>query len=114
MNMNTLDVTFHPDAIAIAYPPLESALTNWSDATTDPTSDRRNDLKHDKQKAVADFFKWIGKAVHEITPNYVKSWQIELEKRNLAPAYNICDDKPNFIILRVVAAVRGIPGMDFI
>jgi site-specific recombinase XerD len=42
-------------------------------------------LLHDKKKAVSDFFTWIGKAVHEITPSDVKSWQFELERRNLAP-----------------------------
>lgn len=89
MNMDTLDVdltVFDTTMLSVAYSPLDSALGNWADATTVPTSDRRDDLKHAKQKAVGDFFQWIGKPVHEITPNDVKSWQNKLEKRNLAPA----------------------------
>ena len=73
------------DSIIVSYPPLESALVNWADATTDPTSDRRDDLLHDKTKAVSDFFHWICKPVDQITPGDVKSWQFELEQRNLAP-----------------------------
>ena len=89
--MNTTYVddlfTFESDrTIQVAFPPLESALVNWADATTDPTSDRREDLLHDKRKAVRDFFEWICKPVHEITPNDVKTWQFELEQHNLAPA----------------------------
>jgi hypothetical protein len=62
------------NSISVAYPPLESALVNWADSTTDPTGDRRGDLLRDKTKAVRDFFDWIGKPVHEITPNDVKLW----------------------------------------
>jgi hypothetical protein len=60
-----------------------NALMIWVDATTDPTSDQREDLLHDKTKAVNDFFNWICKLVDEITPNDVKTWQFKLERRNL-------------------------------
>ena len=47
------------DSLIIPYSPLESALANWADATTNPTSDRREDLLHDKTTAVSDFFLWV-------------------------------------------------------
>jgi hypothetical protein len=65
---------------------MDNALFAWADSCTDPTSDRRKDLLRDKTKAVRDFLEWIGKLVHEITPNDVKTWQNKLERRNLAPA----------------------------
>ena len=68
----------------VENPPLDFALANWADATTDPTRDRREDLLHDKKKAVGDFFEWICKPADGITPNDVKAWQNELEQRNLA------------------------------
>ena len=74
------------NSFQVTYPPLDNALLAWADATTNPTSDRRKDLLHDKTKAVSDFFEWICKPVDEITPSDVKSWQFELERRNLAPA----------------------------
>lgn len=89
MNTNTLDVNltlFDPGALEVAYPPLEFAFTNWVDATIDPASARREVSVHDKKKTVSDFFKRIGKQIHEITPNDMKLWQIELEQRDLAPA----------------------------
>jgi hypothetical protein len=97
--VNDLFLVKKDHAIQVAYPPLESALGNWADATTDQTSDRRDDLRHDKRKAVSDFFQWICKPVHEITPNDVKSGQIELERRNLAPAKESCKDVPTFLFI---------------
>ena len=46
-------------------------------AFTDPTSDRRNDLLHDKVQAVFDFFVWVNKSIQIITPGDVKKWQEE-------------------------------------
>ena len=43
----------------VAYPLLDNAFLAWADATTDPTSDRREDLLRDKTKAVLDFFEWV-------------------------------------------------------
>lgn len=62
MNTITIDneiTLFETGALEVAYPPLDFALSNWADASTDPTSDRRDDLEHDKTKAVHDFFEWI-------------------------------------------------------
>ena len=86
MNSLISNYVIFTDKIAVAYPPLESALSNWADATTDPTSDRWEDLLHDKRKVVSDFFEWIGKPIHEIAPYDVKSWQNEIEQRDLASA----------------------------
>ncbi len=87
MNTNTLDMNLavlDTGGLTVAWPPLDFALANWADATIDPTSDRREDLLHDKKKAVGDFFEWICKPADGITPNDVKAWQNELEQRNLA------------------------------
>jgi len=86
MNTTEYQELIRLDSLIIPYTPLESALVNWADATTDPTSDRRADLVRDKSKAVRDFFGWICKPVDQITPGDMKSWQFELEQRNLAPA----------------------------
>ena len=37
-------------------PALRTALSLWADATTDSSTNRRNDLLRDKQQAVASFF----------------------------------------------------------
>ncbi len=83
MDTNTLDVNltvFDTPTLEIAYPPLDFALANWADATTDPTNDRCEDLLDDKKKAVRDFFEWICKPVDEITPNDVKAWHNEVKQ----------------------------------
>ena len=86
MNNRISQGVIFTDSLAVAYPLYEDALLAWADATTDPISDRRQDLLRDKIKAARDFFDWICKPVHEIIPNDVKSWQFELESHNLAPA----------------------------
>ncbi len=58
----------------------------WADATTDTASLRRADLLRDKQRAVSDFFAWVGKSPEAVTEIDVKTWQAELEGRGLAPA----------------------------
>ena len=80
MHTNTLDMNLAVLAtgeLMAAQPPLDFALANWADATTDPTSDRCEDLLDDKKKAVRDFFEWICKPVDEIPPNDVKAQQNE-------------------------------------
>jgi hypothetical protein len=86
MNTNLNLTVFDTCAVEVAYPPTKNAFISWSDATTDPTSDRRENFLHDKKKVVNDFFEWVCMPVHEITPNDVKTWQFELEQRDLAPA----------------------------
>lgn len=104
-NMISQQVIF-ADNITVVYPPHENALLAWVDATTDPISDRRQDLLRDKIKAASDFFDWICKPVHEITPNDVKSWQFQLEQRNLAPCNGLWQDEPNLNLLRVADVLR--------
>jgi integrase len=65
---------------------LKSAIALWADSTTNPSSSRRRDLLRDKQMAVSGFFNFIRKLLNEITPPDVKSWQAELEGKDLKPA----------------------------
>ncbi|MCJ7537440.1 MAG: hypothetical protein MUO57_18090 [Anaerolineales bacterium] len=92
MNTTEYQELIRLDSLIMPYPPLESALANWADTTTNPTSDSREDLLHDKTKAVSDFFLWICKPVDQISPSDVKSWQFEIEHRNLAPGDSLCHD----------------------
>ena len=64
---------------------VDRAIYAWADATTDATSERRDDLIRDKTRAVADGLQFIGKHLDQITPDDVKRWQADLE-RHLAQA----------------------------
>ena len=75
-----------PRALAHSAPGLAHALALWADATTDPTSERRADLLHDKVHAAAAFFEFTHKAPGSCTPLDVKAWQAELEHAGHAPA----------------------------
>ncbi len=48
-NMISQEAIF-TDYITVAYPQLDNALLAWDDATTDPTSARREDLLHARGK----------------------------------------------------------------
>jgi len=65
---------------------LENAIALWADARTDMASARRHDLLRDKTRVVGAFFSYTGKHPAMITAIDVKSWQAELEGRNLAAA----------------------------
>lgn len=67
-------------------PALLNAIALWADATTDATSSRRLDLLRDKQRAVGDFFIFVGKHPADVTPLDVKAWQAALEAHGLKPA----------------------------
>jgi site-specific recombinase XerD len=79
-----------PTAIALRGKAYEAALRNavalWAEATTAPTSLRRDELAHDKREATNSFFSFMGKHPSEITPLDVTEWRRELEARNLKPA----------------------------
>lgn len=79
-----------PTTIALRGKAYEAALRNavalWAEATTSPTSLRRDELAHDKREAANSFFSFIGKHPSEITPLDVTEWRRELEARNLKPA----------------------------
>lgn len=80
--MNTRALTKRTDLT----PALLAAIGLWADARTDATSPRRADLIRDKIRAVGEFFEWVGKPPDQVTPIDVKTWQAELERRELAPS----------------------------
>lgn len=82
----TNQLTTIQTTLATQAPALAGAILAWADATTDPASRRRDDLKRDKTHAVTGFFEWAGKAPQEVTPLDVKTWQAELESQGKAPA----------------------------
>jgi len=65
---------------------MQHALHAWADATTDASSRRRADLLHDKIHLVGNFFAWVKKPAHAVTPIDIKAWQAELETGGLSPA----------------------------
>lgn len=65
---------------------LRNAIILWADSTTSASSSRRRDLLRDKRMAVTGFFNFTRKPPNMVTPPDVKSWQAELEGRNLKPA----------------------------
>jgi integrase len=79
-----------PTAIALRDKAYEAALRNavasWAEATTAPTSLRKNELAHDKRLAANSFFSFMGNHPSEVTPLDVTEWRSELEARNLKPA----------------------------
>ncbi|MDE3088769.1 MAG: tyrosine-type recombinase/integrase, partial [Chloroflexota bacterium] len=83
-NQSSLIVTSRDRAVAVRS--LASLVAAWADARTDATSERRGDLRHDKTKAVLDFFAFVGKTPEQITANDVREWQAHLEEEHKAPA----------------------------
>lgn len=65
---------------------LRNAISLWADATTDPESVRRQDLLHDKTKAVVAFFNLLGKHPAAVLPADVKRWQEAQEDAGLTRA----------------------------
>jgi integrase len=72
--------------LAPKNPALSTAISTWADATTDRKSRRRGDLLRDKQRAVTEFFDYVGQPPDQVVPRNVKEWQEELESRGLASA----------------------------
>jgi len=65
---------------------LRKAFKMWAGATTDASSRRRKDLLRDKQKAVREFFEFVGKSPMHVAPEDVRDWQDHLEGQGLSPA----------------------------
>lgn len=65
---------------------LRNAIALWADATTAPTSLRRDELAHDKREAAHSFFSFTGKHPSEVTPLDVTEWRRALEAHDLKPA----------------------------
>lgn len=65
---------------------LSPLVSLWADHVTDANTPRRLDILRDKSNAVLDFFSFVGKAPATVSPLDIKTWQAELEAKNLAPA----------------------------
>lgn len=61
-------------------PALRNAIRLWADAATSAASGRRRDLLRDKERAVASFFRFIGKHPAQVCAEDVKRWQAEMER----------------------------------
>jgi integrase len=64
---------------------LRGAISLWADATTDATTQRRDELLKGKPKVIEHFFDFVEKHPGEVSPEDVKRWQRRLEER-LRPA----------------------------
>lgn len=64
---------------------LQEIFHLWAKSTTEAGSARRGDLIRDKQRTVAHFFAYTGKAPGEVSPLDVRDWQSELETKGLRP-----------------------------
>jgi integrase len=65
---------------------LRHALRLWSEASTAPSTERREELQGYKQKAVNSFFIFINKSPGEVSPLDVESWRKSLESAGLKPS----------------------------
>jgi integrase/recombinase XerD len=63
---------------------LRSALAMWADTTTRIKSQRRDDIRRDKRRAVEDFFSFARKRPADISSEDVRAWQSQLEVQGLA------------------------------
>src|SRR5438270_12346053 len=60
---------------------LRTATDLWADATTAATTQRRDEVMHDKVAAVRSFFDFTGKNPADATPSDVRDWRSHLESR---------------------------------
>lgn len=60
---------------------LRTATDLWAEATTAATTQRRDEVMHDKVAAVRSFFDFIGKNPADITPGDVQAWRSHLESQ---------------------------------
>jgi integrase/recombinase XerC len=60
---------------------LRTATGLWSEATTAATTQRRDEVIHDKVAAVRDFFDFTGKSPAEVAPADVQAWRVHLESQ---------------------------------
>jgi integrase len=58
---------------------LRTATSLWAEATTSPTTGRREEVIHDKVAAVRDFFDFTGKSPADVAPADVLAWRVHLE-----------------------------------
>jgi len=74
------DIADQGDRLAVL-----NAIRLWADACTLPDTGRREDLLRDKRRAVEAFFAFTKKHPGEVTPQDVKEWQAELERKGRRP-----------------------------
>jgi integrase len=60
---------------------LRTATELWAEATTAATTQRRDEVMHDKLAAVRDFFDFTGKNPVDATLSDVRTWRYYLESR---------------------------------
>jgi integrase len=65
---------------------IRSVARLWAESTTDRTLARREDLIHDKAKAISSFFALCQKRPSEVDSADVKEWQEKLEGQGLKPS----------------------------
>jgi site-specific recombinase XerD len=90
MEENTLAVVSQKFSTDMAVVGLDASTTQailaWAASSSDQTSSRFKDLVNDKSRIVGDFLCFTNKRPDLVIPADVQAYQIELEKRNLAPA----------------------------
>lgn len=80
---NSTSLTRREEGFEVA---LRNALDLWTDATTHPTSHRRDELMHDKRVAVSGFFSFVRQHPAAVKAADVRAWREELELKGLKPA----------------------------
>lgn len=75
---------------AVDLTALDNSVSLWADVTTDPDTDRHQDLLRDKTKAVRDFFAFCRErgvmGPQAVTTHDVSEWQTKLTESGLSSA----------------------------
>lgn len=73
-------------ALAEQQTALRTATDLWAEATTAATTQRRDEVIHDKVSAVISFFDFIKKHPAIVRSPDVQAWRLKLESKSLSPA----------------------------
>jgi integrase/recombinase XerC len=73
-------------AVAEQQSALKTATGLWAEATTAATTQRRDEVMHDKVAAVTGFFDFIKKHPAAVKSQDVQAWRLKLEVDHLKPA----------------------------
>lgn len=73
-------------AVAEQHSALKTATGLWAEATTAVTTQRRDEVMHDKVAAVTGFFGFIKKHPAAVRSQDVQAWRLKLEADHLKPA----------------------------
>jgi site-specific recombinase XerD len=63
---------------------IHETIEDWLTKTVKTDSPRASDIRNDKGKAVAEFFKWLDKSPEMVQPDDVQQWLDKLIKKDLA------------------------------